>query len=150
MNFSPYANQIASLYRIAADQLRAPSAAARGAIADFEALIAAAENELLAAIAAKFEALRAAARARPSAAKELQSDAGLDDLVRPMTILRDYDLSRAELYRRCVDHPIGTPGGFSLRHAGETTYLISRSRFDRHFAQHPPRKRRNETEKPLK
>jgi hypothetical protein len=109
-----------------------------------EALIAATERELAAAIADKFAALRAAARATNPA--DASSDAGLNDLVRPMTILKDYDLSRAELYRRCVEHPIGTPGGFSLRRAGENTHLISRSRFDRHYRQHPPR-RRNETKK---
>ncbi|MGY0573264.1 hypothetical protein ACTGJ9_020980 [Bradyrhizobium sp. RDM12] len=113
---------------------------------DVGALISAAETELLAAIADKFSVLRAAARAR-SVAGELQPNAGLDDLVRPMMILRDYDISRAELFRRCVEHPVGTPGGFSLRRDGEGSHLISLSRFDRHFRQYPPRKRRSETEK---
>ncbi|MDH2341504.1 hypothetical protein [Bradyrhizobium sp. SSUT77] len=113
--------------------------------ADIEALIATAETELLAAIAAKFAALRAAARAKPSFADGLQPNAGLDDLVRPMIILRDYGISRAELFRRCVGHPVGTPGGFSLRRDGEGSHLISLSRFDRHFRLHPPRARRFET-----
>ncbi|WFT95063.1 hypothetical protein QA633_43620 [Bradyrhizobium barranii] len=115
--------------------------------ADIEALIATAETELLAAIAAKFASLRAAARATSPVAGELPPNAGLDDLVRPMMILRDYVISRAELFRRCVEHPVGTPGGFSLRRDGEGSHLISLSRFDRHFRQYPPRKRRSETEK---
>ncbi|MGY4449921.1 hypothetical protein ACVWZR_004581 [Bradyrhizobium sp. i1.3.1] len=76
--------------------------------ADIEALIATAETELLAAIAAKFASLRAAARATSPVAGELPPNAGLDDLVRPMMILRDYVISRAELFRRCVEHPVGT------------------------------------------
>lgn len=115
--------------------------------AEIEALIATAETELLAAITVKFAALRAAARVMSSVAGELQPNAGLDDLVRPMMILRDYDISRAELFRRCVEHPVGTPGGFSLRRDGEGSHLISLSRFDRHFRQYPPRKRRSETVK---
>ena len=113
--------------------------------ANAEALIAATERELAAAIAERFAALRAAARA--TTPTDTPSDAGLNDLVRPMMILQDYDISRAELFRRCIQHPTGTPGGFSLRRDGENTHLISVSRFDRHYRQHPPRKRRSETKK---
>lgn len=144
----------ALVFDMAADAMRGPlfpskneAAPPEVANGDLEALIDAAEQELLAAFVEQFAALRAAARATPSIANGLKLEAGFDDLVRPMTILKDYDLSRAELYRRCVEHPIGTPGGFSLRHAGENTYLISRSRFHLHYQQHPP-KRRFETKKP--
>ena len=118
------------------------------ATVDVEALIAAAEKEMLAAVSDRFAALRAAARATSPA--DAPSDAGLNDLVRPMMILQAYDISRAELHRRCVEHPIGTPGGFSLRRDGESSHLISLSRWDRHFAQNPPRKRRSETKKRVK
>lgn len=143
------------LYELAAAAMRPPlfpsvrtdqmTPAADQERGDIDALIATTEAELLMAIAVKFAALRAAARATPPAGAP--SDAGLNDLVRPMMILRDYDISRAELFRRCVEHPVGTPGGFSLRRDGEGSHLISLSRFDRHFRQHPLRKRRLETEK---
>jgi hypothetical protein len=71
----------------------------------------------------------------------------IDDLVTPGRILQKFDISRAELHRRCQEHPIVTPGGFSFWRPDEERYLISLSRWERHFAQHPPRKRRCETKK---
>lgn len=145
-----------TIYRAAADAMVAIdfSAPAVGANrqrsvvdGDVDALLSAAEAELLATVAGKFAALRAATRAASSVADDPQPSVDLDDLVRPMMIIRDYDISRAELFRRCVDHPVGTPGGFSLRRDGEGSHLISLSRFDRHFRQYPPRGRRFETGK---
>jgi hypothetical protein len=152
---------LSSIYRSAADAMKPidfpppevpeqtnPQQAVCVGDANTEALIAATEKDLLTAIADKFAALRAAARATSPA--DAPSDAGLNDLVRPMMILQAYDISRAELHRRCVEHPIGTPGGFSLRRDGESSHLISLSRWDRHFAQNPPRRRRSETKKRVK
>ncbi|OKO73037.1 hypothetical protein [Bradyrhizobium sp. NAS96.2] len=107
-------------------------------IRDFDAAVA--------SIGVIGERLRAL-QARASTAAEPQSGANLDDLVRPGTILQKFAISRAELHRRCRDHPIGTPGGFSLWRSGKKSYLISLSRFERHFAEHPPLKRRPETKK---
>ena len=106
---------------------------------DVGALIGEAETELLATVAERFAALRAAVRATPFAAGEERPDAAPDDWVRPMRIVKDFEISRAHLHRLCALHPISGSAGFALRSG--TRFLISLSRFERFAKLHPLRQR---------
>ncbi|MET4233378.1 hypothetical protein ABIA85_006671 [Bradyrhizobium sp. LA6.10] len=106
---------------------------------DVGALIGAAETELLATVAERFAALRAAARGTPSIAGEERPDAAPDDWVRPMRIVKDFEISRAHLHRLCALHPISGSAGFALRSGNR--FLISLSRFERFAKLHPLRRR---------
>jgi hypothetical protein len=103
-------------------------------IRDLEAVIASA-----AAVADRLRALQARADTMP------RSVADFSDFVRPMEILRDYAVSRAELHRRSKKYQIGTPGGFSYVPPGKKYRLISVPLWKRHLAQYPLRKRRSGT-----
>jgi hypothetical protein len=116
------------------------------ATVDVEALIAAAEQEMLAAIADKFAALRAAARATNPT--EAPSDCEVTDLITPGHAVHLTGVARPTLYRLCKDHPIGSPGGFSLWREDEQRFLISRSRLESLLRRRPLRVRRIKTKKP--
>lgn len=122
------------------------SVVAGGANVDIDALIAAAERALLAAVTEKFEALRAAARATNLIEP---SDGDISDLVTPGRAVHLTGVTRPTLYRLCVDHQIGmTADGFSLWREDEQRFLISRSRLERFLRNRPLRVRHAETKKP--
>ncbi|MCK1424601.1 hypothetical protein IVA96_15690 [Bradyrhizobium sp. 159] len=142
------------MFEIAADHCKPlfpaaqidPPAVDCQAIIDVEALITAAEQELLSAIADRFAALRAAARI-PTVAEPI-SDSSIADLITPGRAVHLTGVARPTLYRLCKDHPIGSPEGFSLWRVDEQRFLISQSRLERFLQSRPLRMRRNETKKP--
>jgi hypothetical protein len=144
-----YADKIASLYAIAADQCKPadPRPPVDGnANADVEALIAAAEKELLTAIVDRFAALRAATRATIPTA-EASSDGTITDLITPGHAVYLTGIPRPTLYRLCTRHPIGTTDGFSLKREGERRFLISQARLESFLRKRPRQVKRNEAKK---
>jgi hypothetical protein len=158
MNFAP-SDELATLYKIAAEHckplfpqrvegLDTPATIVGDkANTGIETLIAIAEKELLAAIAERFEALRAAPRAT-NATAEAPSDGTITDLITPGHAVYLTGIPRPTLYRLCIRHPIGTTDGFSLKREGEHHFLISQTRLESFLRKRPRRVKRIETKKP--
>lgn len=100
----------------------------------------------VAAIARDLEAVIAAAsavldrlRARPPSAPEANLGDVFADLVRPMQIMKNFDVSRSHLHRLCKAHRMSGDGSTGFAFWNGNRFLISLSRFERHVKVHPLR-----------